>query len=241
MTKQNSPLFSVIISVYNGEQHIAETIESVFNQSYTNVETIIIDDGSTDGSGEIIQRFVPPVRYHHQSNSGIAAAWNRGIELANGNFIAFNGADDLWTKNKIKQQMDAFTIDSTLDIVFSHVKQFHSPELSQEEKQKILCPNELMPGVSAGTMLIKRKSFFRVGLFDRQWRRGIFNDWYLRATELGLRTHMLPGLLMWRRLHRTNHGIVNRDKSVDYVRMLKASLDRRRLQACDSYQLDDYH
>jgi glycosyltransferase involved in cell wall biosynthesis len=231
MTKQNSPLVSVIISVYNGEQHIAETIESIINQNYSNIEIIIIDDGSTDGSREVTQRYVPPLLYHHQPNSGIAAAWNRGIELAKGDFIAFNGADDLWAKNKIQQQMDAFIMDSTLDIVFSHVKQFHSPELSAEEKQKIWCPDELMPGVSAGTMLIKRESFYRVGLFNTKWRRGIFNDWYLRATELGLQTHMLPDLLMWRRLHRTNHGIVNRDKSIDYVRMLKASLDRRRMQA----------
>ena len=233
MTEHNSPLVSVIISVYNGEAYLAETIESVVNQKYPNIEIIIIDDGSTDGSGKVIPRFVHPVRYHYQPNNGIAAAWNRGIELANGDFIAFNGADDLWTKDKIQKQLDAFISDSTLDIVFSHVKQFHSPELSEEEKKKIWCPDELMPGVSAGTMLIKRESFFRVGLFNIKWRRGIFNDWYLRATELGLRTYILPDLHMLRRLHRTNHGIVNRNKSVDYVRMLKASLDRRRSQAPD--------
>lgn len=229
MTKVNKgSLVSVIISVYNGEMYLAETIESVVNQNYPNIESIIIDDGSTDCSSEVIKRFVPTVRYHYQPNSGIAAAWNRGIELAKGDFIAFNGADDLWTQNKTRHQMDAFYMDSTLDIVFGHVKQFHSPDLREDEKQKMWCPDELMPGVSAGTMLIRRDSFFRVGLFNTKWRRGIFNDWYLRANELGLKTHMLPDLLMWRRLHRSNHGIVNRDKSVDYVRMLKDSLDRRR-------------
>ena len=228
MTDNKNPLVSVIISVYNGERHLAETIESIVSQNYPNIEIIIIDDGSTDGSGEVAQRFVPPAHYHYQPNQGIAAAWNCGIELSKGDFIAFNGADDLWTEDKIHRQMDVFSKDSAHDIVFGHVKQFHSPELSQEEKQKIWCPDELMPGVSAGTMLIKRESFFRVGLFNTKWRRGIFNDWYLRALELGLQTHMMPDLLMRRRLHRTNHGIVNRDKSVDYVRMLKASLDRRR-------------
>ncbi len=233
MTKQNSPLVSTIITVYNGETYLAETIESVVNQNYPNIEIITIDDGSTDGTRKLTQRFVPPVRYHYQSNSGIAAAWNRGIELAKGDFIAFLGADDIWTKNKIQQQMKVFNKDPTLEIVFSHVKQFHSPELSEQEKKRIWCPDELMPGVSAGTMLIKRDSFFKVGLFDTQWCRGIFVNWYMRASEIGLRTHILPDLHMWRRLHRTNHGIVNRDKSVDYVRMIKASLDRRRLQASD--------
>jgi glycosyltransferase involved in cell wall biosynthesis len=227
-------LVSVIVAVYNGEMHLAETIESVISQSYPRMEIIIIDDGSIDGSGKVAQGFVPFVRYYYQPNGGIAAGWNRGVELAAGDFIAFNGADDLWTTNKIQSQMDVFKRDPMLDMVFGHVKQFHSPELTDEEKKRIWCPDELMPGVSAGTMLIKRESFFRVGLFDTKWLRGIFNDWYLRATELGLRTHMMPDLLMWRRLHRENHGIVNRDKSLDYVRMIKASLDRRRLQSADA-------
>jgi len=233
MTENKNHLVSVIISVYNGEKYLAETIESVVNQNYPNIEIIIVDDGSTDSSGKVAQRFVPSARYHYQPNCGIAAAWNKGIELARGNFFSFLDADDYWSKNKIQRQMDIFREDSTLDIVFGQVKQFHSPELSEEEKQKIWCPDKLMPGVHAGTMLIKRKSYFRVGLFNTKWRRGIFNDWHLRATELGLRMHMLPDLLMWRRLHRANHGIVNRDKSVDYVRMLKASLDRRRLRSAD--------
>jgi glycosyltransferase involved in cell wall biosynthesis len=230
MTDNKNPLVSVIISVYNGEKYLAETIESVINQNYPNIEIIVIDDGSTDGSGMVVQRFVPPIRYYRQPNSGIAVAWNKGIELARGDFFSSLDADDCWSKNKIKRQMDVFSEDSTLDIVFGHVKQFHSPELSEEEKQKIWCPDDLMPGVSAGTMLIKRESFFRVGLFDTKWRKGIFSDWYLRATDLGLRTHMMPDLLMNRRLHRSNHGTINRDKSVDYVRALKASLDRRRDQ-----------
>lgn len=224
------PLVSAIISVYNGETHLRETIQSVIDQDYPNLEIVIVDDGSTDGSAIVAREFLPCLHYHHQTNQGIAAAWNKGIELAQGDYFAINGADDLWTKQKISTQIDALNSNPAVDLVFGHVKQFHSPELSDEEKQKILCPDELMPGVSAGTMLIRRSSFFMVGEFDTKWRRGIFNDWFLRATELGLRTHMLPDLLMYRRLHRTNHGLINHDKSVDYIRMLKASLDRRRAQ-----------
>jgi glycosyltransferase involved in cell wall biosynthesis len=221
-------LVSIVISVYNGERHLAETIESVINQSYPGIEVIIVDDGSTDGSGEIAQQYVPRVRYHYQSNRGIADAWNKGVAIARGDYFAFNGADDLWTQNKVQLELEAFSRSSALDIVFGHVKQFYSPELTNAEREKIRCPDELMAGISAGTMLVRRESFYRAGTFDNRWRRGIFNDWYLRAIELGLKTCVIPELVMWRRLHRTNHGIVNRDKSIDYVRMLKASLDRRR-------------
>lgn len=233
MSEQDSPRVSTIITVYNGEQYLSEAIQSVINQDYPHIEIIIVDDGSTDGSRKAAQQFVPPAHYYYQNNAGIAAAKNHGINLSKGDFFAFLDADDLWTKSKIRKQVEVFNEDPTLDIVFSHVKQFHSPELSEEEKQEIWCSEDLLPGTSAGTMLIKRESFFKVGLFDAQWRRGIFVNWYMHASEIGLRTHMLPDMHMWRRLHRTNHGIVHHDKSSDYVRILKASLDRRRMQASD--------
>ncbi|MDH4230863.1 MAG: glycosyltransferase family 2 protein [Nitrospirota bacterium] len=232
MTEQ-APLVSTIMPVYNREAYLADAIESVINQTYRNIELIVVDDGSTDNSRSVAERFAPPVRYHHQPNAGIAAAWNQGIRLAKGDFFAFLDADDLWTKNKIQQQMDVISENTKFDIVFGHVKQFYSPELSEEERQKIWCPDDMMPGFSAITMLIRRESFFRVGLFDTQWRKGIFNDWYLRAGECGLVSHMLPHLFAQRRLHQANHGIVNRDKSIDYVRMFRASLARRRGHAPD--------
>ena len=232
MTEQ-SLLVSAIIAVYNCEAYLADAIRSVINQTYRNIEIIVVDDGSTDNSKGVALQFAPPVRYHHQPNGGIAAAWNQGIKLAKGDFFAFLDADDLWTDNKIRQQMNVISENAQCDIVFGHVKQFYSQELNEEERQKIWCPDDIIPGVSAITMLIRRDSFYRVGWFDTQWRKGIFNDWYLRAGECGLVSHMLPQLVAQRRLHQKNHGIVHRDKSIDYVRMFRASLSRRRSQAHD--------
>jgi hypothetical protein len=77
-------------------------------------------------------------------------------------------------------------------------------------------------------MMVKRESFLRVGPFDARWRVGEFADWYLRATEMGLRVAMLPELLVWRRLHEANNWTRQRESRTDYLRVLKASLDRRR-------------
>lgn len=227
-TSEKVPLVTIVIAVYNREAYLADAIRSAINQTYRNKEIVIVDDGSIDGSRDVALRFSPPVRYHYQTNGGIAAAWNQGIRLATGDFFTFLDADDLWTNEKIEQQMDVIRERAEVDIVFGHVKQFHSPDLSAEQRRKIWCPEDKMPGVSAITMLIRRQSFFRVGWFDTQWRKGIFNDWYLRACECGLLSSMLPQLVARRRLHETNHGTVNRDKSVDYVRMFRASLSRRR-------------
>jgi hypothetical protein len=77
-------------------------------------------------------------------------------------------------------------------------------------------------------MVIKREAFFRVGLFDTQWRIADFIDWYLRAVDLGLRSLMLPDVLVKRRLHSSNLGIRERHSRTEYVRVLRASLQRRR-------------
>ncbi len=222
------PKVSTIINVYNGERYIAEAINSVINQEYSNMEIIVIDDGSTDKTKAIVQKFVPHVTYIYQENLGIAIAKNNGIENATGDFFAFLDADDLWTKEKTTIQLNQLLKDASLDMVFSFIEQFYSPELSEEERKRYYFPEKPSPGIGSVTMIIRKESFNKVGLFNSQWRKGIFNDWYLRACEIGLKSEVNPEVFAKRRIHNNNHGIIHRDKSVDYVRMLKASLDRRR-------------
>ena len=221
-------LVSAIIPVYNGERYVAEAIESVLVQTYHPFELIVVDDGSTDGSADIVKGFTPEVRYFFQPNAGLAAARNCGIRLAKGNYFAFLDADDLWVEDKLGYQMRTFDNQPELDMVFGYVKQFHSPELSPAVKQKIHCPAEIIPGCSAGTMLIRREAFFRVGLFETNWRIGEFMDWYLRAKEHNLKSLMRPEVLLRRRLHTANLGVRERQSRSDYLKILKTSLDRRR-------------
>ncbi|MEA3446163.1 MAG: glycosyltransferase family A protein [Bacteroidota bacterium] len=228
MLKNDDTLVSVIITVYNGAKYIAEAIQSIIDQDYKNIEIIVVDDGSIDNTRSAVEKFGPHVSYYHQEKSGIAAGKNHGIEKAKGEFFAFIDADDIWIKKKISSQLNSFENNPSLDMVFGHVEHFYDPEMPEEERKKYYCPDKATPGLSSVTLLIRRNSFFKVGIFDQQYRKGIFNDWYLRASDLGLKSFMHPEVFMKRRIHQKNHGITNRDKSVDYVRMLKASLDRRR-------------
>jgi len=222
------PLVSVIITVYNGATYIAEAIQSSIGQEYANIEIIVIDDGSTDKTKEVVQSFGTAVSYYFQKNSGIAIGKNHGIKKAKGNYFAFLDADDIWTKQKISAQVNSFKKNPALDMVFGYVEHFYSPELSDAKRKNYHCPKKEMPGISSVTMLIKRGSFDKVGLFNTQFRKGVFNEWYLRASELGLKSFMHTAVFLKRRIHQKNHGIIHRDKSTDYVRMLKESLDRRR-------------
>ena len=227
MAAENA-LISVIIPVYNCESYLAEAIESVLAQTYQPIEIIVINDGSTDGTEQVAQQFGDSIRYYAQSNRGLGATRNRGAELARGEYLAFLDADDLWVADKLERQMALFENDPQLDMAFGYVKQFYTPELEAEFKTKITYADKIMKGHIAGTLLIKRESFFRVGLFETGWRVAEFIDWYMKAREQSLKSVMLPEVVMKRRLHDANMGIRERKHRIDYARVLKASLDRRR-------------
>src|SRR5689334_18119421 len=118
-----SALISIIIPVFNGEQHLAEAIGSVRAQDYEAKEILVIDDGSTDRTAEIAASFAE-VQYHRQERSGAGAARNVGVDLAQGDFLAFLDADDVWLPKKLPRQMEILNGDEDIEAVFSHAVQF---------------------------------------------------------------------------------------------------------------------
>ncbi|BCM88227.1 UDP-Glc:alpha-D-GlcNAc-diphosphoundecaprenol beta-1,3-glucosyltransferase WfgD [Abditibacteriota bacterium] len=221
---------STIIPVYNGERYLTEAIESVLGQTYAPFEVIVVDDGSSDASASIAQSFGPVVRFIQQVNSGAAAARNQGVALTTGTHLAFLDADDVWKPAKLARQMQTLRENPALDIVFGGMEQFVSPELDEGIKSTIHCPIETIAGYTHCTMLIKRDSFQRVGPFPVGWQVGEFIDWFLHAQDKGLQSEMLPEVVMRRRLHPNNQGREKCDFRQDYVRIVKASMDRRRKQ-----------
>ena len=222
------PLISIIIPVYNGAQYLAPCIESVLAQTYHDFELILIDDGSTDNTASVAEQYSDLLHYEFQKNSGAGAARNRGVHLAQGSFLAFIDADDLWVPEKLSAQMAVFTSDPTVEMVYGHVKQFVSPELTTDRKRPINQIVEVMPGYHVGTLLIKRDAFHRVGKFEDHFELAEFLDWYSRGIDLGLKSHMLPDIVMKRRIHESNQGIYKRQHRSEYVRFVKTVLDRRR-------------
>ncbi|OGW52265.1 MAG: hypothetical protein A2Y81_00340 [Nitrospirae bacterium RBG_13_43_8] len=229
--REKCPSVSVIITVFNGEKYLREAIKSVLNQTYEPIEIIVVDDGSTDGSSAIAKSFASQLRYFYQDNSGQAAALNRGIELSRGCFLSFLDADDLWKRDKLMHQMVAFDNNPDADMVFGHVEQFYSSDLDEDQRKRIRIPAKVMQGFFKGSMLIRRDSFFRVGMFDTRWKLGDFIDWYSRAMEKGLKSVMLNEVFVLRRIHANNSGFRERKLRPEFVRILKASLDRRRRSA----------
>lgn len=219
---------AVTIPVYNGEGHLAESIESVLVQTVRPAEALVVDDGSTDNSVVIAQGYVPQVRFWHQSNLGPAAARNAGIRMSTGGLLVFLDADDLWPPDKLARQVGALQKDPDLEAVLGHIEDFISPDISDEMARRLRAMKTAHPGYHAGTLLVRRSVFLSIGYLDEDLQFGEFIDWWARAMDAGLTYAMLPGVVMRRRLHGDNHTLRHRTHTRDYLRVARAALERRR-------------
>lgn len=114
-------MISVIIPVYNREQTIKKALNSVLNQTYKDIEVIVVDDGSTDASKKVIESISDKrIKYVYQENAGACVARNTGIEMAKGEFIAFHDSDDEWVFNKLEIQLKELNNHSA-DVVFGQM------------------------------------------------------------------------------------------------------------------------
>jgi glycosyltransferase involved in cell wall biosynthesis len=222
------PLVSVIVPTYNGSKHIRETLASVFAQSYRPLEVIVVDDGSTDSTAELVAACAPQARLIRQEQSGHPAARNRGISASTGEFLSFLDHDDLWDPAKIQGQIECFRADPQLDLVFGHIQNFFSPELTEEDRKRLPVPLHPLPGLLQGAMLAKRDSFMAVGPFSEERDMGDFLDWYGRAMILNCRVYMQPATVLHRRIHTTNFQRTHGHLRKQYLPALKQLLDRRR-------------
>lgn len=113
------PTVSVVIPTYNCERYIAQTIGCILRQTHQDTEIIVVDDGSTDATPEIVSAYGSRVRLISQINSGVSTARNRGLQACTGEYICFMDHDDYWYADKLARQLSAFASDPTLGIVFS--------------------------------------------------------------------------------------------------------------------------
>lgn len=222
------PLVSVVMPAFNAERYIVEAIASVLGQSYPRIELIVVNDGSTDRTGEIARGFGDRLTViDSPANGGSSDARNRGIAAARGEFIAFMDADDIWTSDKIERQMESFSREPELGISFTHMQCFISPELPDAVKAMRACPAEPQAGIVCGTALARKSVVDATGPFDTSLKVGEFIDWFARAKAAGFTWRLEPGVHLRRRIHDTNKGVVDRASYADYVRVVRNALRRR--------------
>ena len=226
-----TPLISCIVPVFNGERYLGETLDSILEQTYRTTEIIVADDGSTDGTAQVVASYGNKVRYLKQDNAGASAARNLGLSAARGVFVAFLDADDLWHPQKLAHQMACFDGRPELDLCITFQQNFWIPELALEaERYRDHNLSKPAPGYNSGTLLARNSVFETVGPFNPVLRHADKTEWFLRAFEKGIVIQLLPDILVYRRFHQANCsrtlGAESRD---EYLNLLKASLDQHRL------------
>jgi glycosyltransferase involved in cell wall biosynthesis len=184
----DKPLVSVVIATYNMAEYVPLAVRSVLDQIYKNIEVIIIDDGSTDETREVVKPYLNDVRvrYLFQENKGQAVAKNCGVRESRGEYVAFLDGDDMWAPEKLDVQIPLFSKSEAVGVIYSRV-------LYVDEKGKELrvADNELFRGrvsgpllirnfIGFGTCVVKRECFDRCGGFKEHVRMGVDYDLWLR-------------------------------------------------------------
>ena len=227
----NSPLITCIIPVFNGERYLREALESVFAQTYRPLDVVLVDDGSTDNTVAIASTYAGRVRYVHQHNLGPAAARNKGIQAARGEFLAFLDADDLWHPEKLERQITRFQTRPDLGYCVTYCQNFWIPDLQAEaERYREHRVAQPLPGYITQTLFARRGVFDSVGLFNVALAHGDSMEWFLRAAQKGTVMELLPNVLSYRRLHSENRSrLLASSSREEFLQIVKMSLDSRRM------------
>ena len=199
------PLVSCIIPVFNGERYLRQAINSILKQSYRPLEIIVVDDGSTDGTAELVKSYGQQITYLFQPNRGPGAARNLGLTVAKGELIAFIDADDLWHPEKLSRQVKRLNAPPPIDVCFTVVSNFWIPELIEEKKrlQEKNLVKTIIPFVPS-SCLARRSLFETIGQFDSELLIGEDSILFSRMKDRGVANDVLREVLVYRRIHENN-------------------------------------
>jgi len=232
------PLVSVVIPAFNMSAYISDAIDSVVDQSYNNIEIVVVDDGSADETVNIVKKYVEQagIKLICQANKGPSAARNMGIRACNGQYIAFLDADDYWDSTKVEKQVDVLQNRSDIDVVYCLFQSVQNGEVlpgtwNPPKPRNSLFEELIYSNVIAGScsaVMLRAESLKETGLFDEDlfisedqdlWRRLAFghNFFCIQEPLTFIRIHPQSAQVNLRRVEKGN---------LVYLEKLKASLPK---------------
>lgn len=253
-TTMTKPRVSVVIPVRNGKDYIQEALESVLQQSFADLELLLIDDGSTDDDYDRYALQDPRVRVIHLAGNGVSRARNVGMAQSRGEFIAFLDADDVWFPGKLEAQVRYFDAHPDVGVVFgkfirwpaqpdggfapasSLVQDVVRLSKTEEERSGWLY-TRLLDGLLVGmnTAVVRRSVYEAIGGFNESMRQGEDYDFWLRASRVA-EMHSLDGAVALYRIH--SASAMHRLSSDNHLaNLLKAASMRWGLETHDGQAL----
>lgn len=233
------PIVSAIIATYNREHIVCEAIDSILNQTYPNIEIIVVDDGSKDNTQEKIKKYGKKIRVICQDNSGPAAAWNTGITASKGEIISFLGSDDIWLPTFIERQVDCLKQaggNIPCSIANCWLQFADGRGTTSFKNARLVAPlgegkwlnvTEVLATrfvVFGQTIAIRRSAIRNVGLFDESLRYLEDYDLAIRLAALGPWGFVREPLVVWRQSAADSLSV---EAGKEGLRVLKTSIAAR--------------
>jgi glycosyltransferase involved in cell wall biosynthesis len=217
---------SVVIPVFNGADRLAQAVASVRPELREGDEIVVVDDGSTDGTPDLIRSLGGDIVALRQDNAGPAAARNRGLRAATGEAIAFLDHDDLWTAGRQEALRAALEAGAEIAVAMGRtvVVNDTSVPVAPDDPRRALTHRPW----HLGSLLVRRWAFDRIGPFREDLIQAEDGDWYMRAREAGLRFAAVDHDTTLYRLHTTNLTRDVQGARDGLMACLKSALDRRR-------------
>jgi glycosyltransferase involved in cell wall biosynthesis len=213
---------SCIIPLYNAEKYLAETLDSVIAQDWPLHEIIVVDDGSTDDSRRVLDRYADFVRLIEQPHAGVAAARNRGLRVATGDVIAFQDSDDLWPPGRLRRLAESLQDDASVDIVAGRVEVLDERAVKPRATERLETMHRPM---MLASLLIRPGVFGRVGFFNERLNTTSDTEFIMRCRRLSIPSKKIDATTLIYRLHTTN---ISRDidrnfsNTVDALRVISS-------------------
>ena len=205
-------LVSVVIPSYNDSSYVKEAIHSVLSQTYENIEIIVVDDGSTDDTKEVLKEYKDRIKYHYQKNKGLSGARNTGMKLAKGKYISLLDADDLYHKDRVEKQVNFLENSSGCVFSYSGYRHFYDGKPDELLKlkykyhsgnvfKKLLRKNFIAPS----GVLFRKDILDKIGFFDESLKSCEDWDYWLRVSHEGLEFSYIPEAITFIRIRKSGN------------------------------------
>jgi glycosyltransferase involved in cell wall biosynthesis len=225
MNKTASNQIDIIMPIYNGEAFIAQSIDSILQQSVKDVRIIVVNDGSSDRSLKIVSALAKKhanIELIDLPHRGPSATLNEALKHVTAPWLAFLDCDDLWHTEKLAKQLDYLIANPTVDLCFTQLTEFDdSNKLTGAHAAR----TQALNGIGKSALLCRPTVFEAVGGFNEETQMGDFVEWFGRCQVKGISHATLPEVLTYRRVH---DGNMSQGASAsDYLKLLRRHLQHK--------------